>query len=297
MSDRPRLDAAAPALERLGRIRAASRRFITGPTAVLGLGLTAFFVVVALLADVLASGSPFAFVGEPFEPPSGEFWFGTDDLGRSVYSGVVHGARTSLLVGLAVAGAAFLIGTVVGGIAGSAGGWVDDLLMRLTELFQVLPRFFLALVVVALFGASLTNLILVLALTSWVFTARLARAGVLTIKERDYVVAARGLGASAASNLFHHILPNALAPVIVHASLQVGRAILIEAGLSFLGLGDPNVISWGFMLNNAQAFMRTAWWMSVFPGAAIALTVLGVNLLGDALNDYWDPRQRGRRSA
>ncbi len=292
MSDRAIGLDAAPPPGRLGRLRAASRRFLSGPTAVVGLGLTAFFVLVALFADVLAPDSPFAFVGDPFQSPSGEFWFGTDDLGRSVYAGVVHGARTSLLVGLTVAGAALLLGSVVGGIAGMAGGWVDDLLMRLTELLQVLPRFFLALVVVALFGSSLVNLIVVLALTSWVFTARLARAGVLTVRQREYVLAARGLGASPAANLFGHILPNALAPVIVNASLQVGRAILIEAGLSFLGLGDPNVISWGFMLNNAQAFIRSAWWMAVFPGAAIALTVLGVNLAGDALNDYWDPRLR-----
>ncbi len=298
MSDGPArlgLDAAGPPPSRLGRVRAASRRFLTGPTAWAGLVLTACFVLMAVFADLLAPASPFAFIGDPFQAPSREFPFGTDDLGRSVYSGVVHGARTSLLVGVSVAGAALVLGSVVGGIAGLAGGWVDDLLMRLTELLQVLPRFFLALVVVALFGSSLTNLILVLALTSWVFTARLARAGVLTVKQREFVLAARSLGASPAANLFGHILPNALAPVIVNASLQVGRAILIEAGLSFLGLGDPNVISWGSMLNNAQAFMRSAWWMSVFPGAAIALTVLGVNLLGDAMNDYWDPRQRGRR--
>ncbi len=290
MSELPAVAAARPAR----RPGAAWRRHFSGPTAAIGFGLTAFFVVLAVLADVLAPGSPFAFVGDPLQPPGGEFWFGTDDLGRSVFTGVVHGARTSLLVGLSVAGAALVVGSVVGGIAGLAGGWVDDVLMRLTELLQVLPRFFLALVVVALFGASLTNLIIVLAATSWVFTARLARAGVLSVKQRDYVLAARSLGASEAGNLFGHILPNALAPVIVNASLQVGRAILIEAGLSFLGLGDPNVISWGFMLNNAQAFMRTAWWMAVFPGAAIALTVLGVNLAGDALNDYWDPRGRGR---
>lgn len=276
---------------------ARSRRFITGPAAANGLILTGFFVLVAISANVLAPGSAFAFVGDALQSPSREFIFGTDDLGRSIFSGVVHGARTSLLVGLSVAGAAFIIGTVVGGVAGLFGRWVDDILMRLTEVLQILPRFFLALVVVALFGSNLRNLILVLALTSWVFTARLARAGVLAVKQETYVLAAQGLGASKMSNLFRHILPNAIAPVIVNSSLQVGRAILIEAGLSFIGLGDPNVISWGVMLNNAQAFMRTAWWMSVFPGAAIALTVLGVSLLGDALTDYWNPRQHfGRRT-
>lgn len=272
------------------------RKVFSEPTAIVGLAMTLFFVAVAILADWIAPVDPFSFVGDPLRPPNGTFWFGTDDLGRSVFSGVVHGARTSLLVGLSVAGAAMVIGSVVGGIAGYAGGWVDDLLMRFTELLQILPRFFLALMVVALFGSSIINLIVILALTSWVFTARLARAGILSIKQREYVLAARSLGASPLRNLMTHILPNALAPVIVNASLQVGRAILIEAGLSFLGLGDPNVFSWGQMLNNAQAFIRIAWWMAVFPGGAIALTILGVNLLGDAFNDYWDPRLRNRRA-
>lgn len=263
-----------------------------GSVAVIGLGLTTLFALLAIFADQIAPSDPFSFVGQPFEPPSDAHWLGTDDLGRDVFSGVVHGARTSLAVGVVVAGASLLIGTIVGGLAGFIGGWVDDVLMRLTELLQVMPRFFLALVVVALFGPSLVNLIAVLALTSWELTARVARAGVLAIKERDYVVAARALGASPWRNLWVHAIPNAIAPVVALAALQVGGAILIEAGLSFLGLGDPNVISWGYMLNNAQAFVRRAWWMSLFPGAAVALTVLGVNLLGDALNDRWNPRSR-----
>ncbi len=260
----------------------------------IGLVLTGTFVLMAIFAGLIAPYDPFAFVATPFEPPSGDYLFGTDDLGRDVFSGVVYGARTSLLVGVAVAGASLVIGTVVGSIAGFFGGWVDDVLMRLTELLQVMPRFFLALMVVALFGPSLTNLVLVLALTSWELTARVARAGVLAIRELDYVVAARALGASPWKNLRSHVLPNAIAPVVALASLQVGSAILIEAGLSFLGLGDPNVISWGYMLNNAQSFVRRAWWMSVFPGAAVALTVLGVNLVGDGLNDFWNPRARSR---
>ena len=214
---------------------------------------------------------------------------GTDDLGRDVLSGVIDAAATSLLVGLSVAGASLIIGTCVGAIAGFYGYWIDDLLMRLSELIQVMPRFFLALMTVALFGANLRNLILVLALTYWAPTARLARAAVLAIKQLDYVSAARSLGVRERRILLWHILPNAVAPLIIHAALQVGRAILIEASLSFLGLGDPNVISWGYMLNNAQPFMRRAWWMTLFPGSAIALTVLGVNLLGDGLNTYWNP--------
>lgn len=268
------------------------RRFASSPIAVVGLALTALFVLVAALASFIAPTDPFSFAGTPFEPPSAKHWLGTDDLGRDVFAGVVHGARTSLLVGVAVAGASLVIGTVVGGVAGFAGGKVDDLLMRLTELSQVLPRFFLALTVVALFGPGLRNMVLVLALTSWELTARVARSGVLAVKELEYVTAAEALGSSPGRNLRTHVLPNTIAPVVALASLQVGGAILIEASLSFLGLGDPNVISWGYMLNNAQSFVRRAWWMSVFPGLAIAVAVLGVNLLGDALNDFWNPRSR-----
>ncbi|MDQ3459858.1 MAG: ABC transporter permease [Deinococcota bacterium] len=268
------------------------RRFARNPAALLGLGLTLSFLLAALLANQLAPANPFRSVGAPLQPPSSEFWLGTDDLGRDIFSGVVHGARTSLLVGFTVAGASLLIGVLVGGLAGFFGGWIDDMLMRFTELVLVMPRFFLALVVVALFGASLRNLILVLALTSWEFTARLTRAGVLSTRALDYVMAARAVGRSEWSNLLKHVLPNVMAPVIAYVSLLMGSAILIEAGLSFIGLGDPNVISWGYMLNNAQAFMRRAPWMSVFPGLAIALTVLGINLLGDGLNAYWNPRAR-----
>ena len=277
--------------------RVSWRRFASSPVAVIGLVLTVGFVLVAALAGVIAPTDPFSFSGMPFEPPSGAHWLGTDDLGRDVFAGVVRGARTSLFVGVAVAGASLIIGTVVGGVAGFAGGKVDDLLMRLTELSQVLPRFFLALTVVALFGPGLTNMVLVLALTSWELTARVARSGVLAVKELDFVTAAEALGSSPGRNLRTHVLPNTIAPVVALASLQVGGAILIEASLSFLGLGDPNVISWGYMLNNAQSFVRRAWWMSVFPGLAIAVAVLGVNLLGDALNDFWNPRSRGSAGA
>lgn len=273
-------------------IRASWKRFSSSPVAAIGLVLTLLFVLVAVLAGVIAPHDPFSFAGTPFEPPSGRHWLGTDDLGRDVFAGVVHGARTSLFVGVAVAGASLVIGTLVGGVAGFMGGKTDDLLMRLTELSQVLPRFFLALTVVALFGPGLTNMVLVLALTSWELTARVARSGVLAVKELEFVTAAEALGSSPWRNLWAHVLPNTIAPVVALASLQVGGAILIEASLSFLGLGDPNVISWGYMLNNAQSFVRRAWWLSVFPGAAIAVAVLGVNLLGDALNDFWNPRSR-----
>lgn len=262
----------------------------TNPFILSGGLLLFLLLLLALTANLIAPNDPFKSVALPFVAPTVDHWFGTDDLGRDVFSGVIHGTRTSLLVGGVVASVSLILGVLVGSLAGSSSQWVDDLLMRLTELIQVMPRFFLALVVVALFGATLINLILVLALTYWPSTARLMRAAVLSVKNEEYVVAARSIGTKPRRILSRHILPNTLAPVIVHVSLQMGRAILVEAGLSFIGLGDPNVISWGYMLNNAQAFMRQAWWMSVFPGSAIALTVLGVNLLGDGLNAYWNPR-------
>ena len=269
------------------------QRYVRSPALIIGASLTLTFVSIALFADIIAPGNPFASVASPFEAPSSLHLFGTDDLGRSLFQGVIHGARTSLLVGFSVAAVSLFIGILIGGVAGFLGGWVDDALMRFTELVLILPRFFLALVVVALFGASLFNLILILALTSWGFIARVTRSGVLRVRELEYIVAARSLGRTELANLFHHGLPNVLSPVIAYGALLMGNAILTEAGLSFLGLGDPNVISWGYSLNNAQAFIRRAWWMSVFPGMAIALTVLGVNLLGDGLTYLEDPK-RGR---
>jgi len=182
-------------------------------------------------------------------------------------------------VGAIVAILALLLGIVVGLMSGFAGGWVDDLLMRVTELFQILPRFFLAIAVIALFGNNLANLILVLALTSWSGLARIARAEVLSLRERDFIVAARSVGVQPAGIVRRHILPNAIEPLLAAASLIVSSAILTEAGLSFLGFGDPNIISWGYLLNNAQAFIRQAWWLPVFPGLTIVVTVLGLSLV------------------
>jgi peptide/nickel transport system permease protein len=249
----------------------------------IGGALCVVVAATALLAPQLAPGDPFAAAAAPFEPPSAAHPFGTDDLGRDLLRAVVHGARVSLVVGLGVAGMSLILGLVVGSVAGYAGGWVDDLLMRCTELVLVLPRFFLALVVVALFGADLRNLVLVLALSSWGIVARVARSGVLAVKEREYVLAARALGGGAARVLVRHVIPNVLAPVVAYAALQVGNAILVEASLSFLGFGDPNRMSWGYLLNNAQAFVRRAWWLSLYPGLAIVLAVLAVNLLADGL--------------
>ncbi len=251
--------------------------------------LVLLLLLMALGADVIAPYDPFANSDDVLSPPSTAHPFGTDDLGRDIFSAVVHGARASLLVGLLSAFAATVIGVVVGGMAGYVGGLTDDGLMRLTELFQVVPRFFLALVTVALLGSSIWLIVLLLSLTYWPGTARLLRAQVLTLRERDYVLAARSVGARESIIFLRHVLPAALPPVIILASLHVGGAILIEAALSFLGLGDRNVVSWGALLNDAQQFVRYAWWMSAFPGLAITLTVLGLNLVADGLNDAWNP--------
>ena len=265
------------------------RRVVRNPGGVAGLVITLALVVVALLAGPIAPSDPFRTVGPPLQAPSADHLMGTDNLGRDMLSGVVFGARTSGQVVLWVVAIAAVIGVAIGAVAGYRSGLADDVLMRVTDLFQAVPRFFLALLVIALFGAGLDNLILVLGLTSWPLLARVVRAEALSLRERDFVVAARSLGASDARILVRHMLPNLLPSVIVLVSLLGSRIILLEASLSFIGLGDPNVMSWGYLTSNAQRFLRVAWWMSVFPGAALALGVLGINLLGDALNDARNP--------
>lgn len=265
-------------------------RFRAQPVALTGLVILVGLVLVALGAEQIAPYSPFALSDEVLRPPSTTHWMGTDDLGRDLFSGVVHGTRVSLFVGLGSVLIATVIGVGIGAVAGYSGGWADDLLMRFTELFQVMPRFFLALIVVALFGNSIWLIVLLLGLTYWTGTARLMRSQVLTLRARDYVLAARAIGLSESRILRREILPNAMPPIITQAALFVGGAILIEAGLGFLGLSDPSVISWGAILNDAQRFVRTAWWLSLFPGMAITLTVLALNVATDGLNEAWNRR-------
>lgn len=253
-----------------------------------GVVMSAGVVLLGLLGGVVAPADPFVPAGGPLRPPGAGHLFGTDDLGRDVLSGVLHGARISLLVGVVTATTAAMLGTAIGAIAGFYGGGTDDLLMRLTEFVQVIPRFFLAVLVAALFGPSIVFLVLLFGLTFWPGTARLVRSQVLSLREREYIVAARALGLRDGRILVRHILPNVLAIVLVSGALQVGAAILIEASLSFLGLGDRTVVSWGYMLNNAQPFLRSAPWLSVFPGLALVITVLGTNLLADGLQATWE---------
>ena len=261
----------------------------------LGLSLLALLLVLALASGWIAPHDPHKVgVGPTLAAPSATHRFGTDDLGRDVLSRVLAGTGVSLVVGFATAALATLAGMVVGAMAGFAGGRLDDALMRVTEVFLVIPRFFLAILLVAFFGANLFNLVLSIALLSWPEIARLTRAEFLTLRSRQFVDAARVAGASSFELAFGEILPNALGPLIVASTLLVGQAMLLEASLSYLGLGDPGQVSLGLMLHQAQSIMRSAWWATAAPGLAIFVAVISVNLIGDGLNDLFNPRARQR---
>jgi peptide/nickel transport system permease protein len=224
-------------------------------------------------------------------PPSTSHWMGTDELGRDVLTRVIYGARISLKVGFVAVGIAIAIGTVVGLLAGFYGGWVDSLLMRFVDIMLCFPTFFLILAVIALLEPSIWYIMLIIGITGWMGVARLVRAEVLSIKERDFITAARSLGASNTRIIFRHILPNAAAPVFVAATLGVAGAILTESALSFLGIGvQPPTPSWGNILTSGKDYLEFAWWLSLFPGVAILITVLAYNLLGEGIRDALDPR-------
>ena len=250
-----------------------------------GAALLAVLVLTAMIGPWLSPRDPFSTTDDALRPPGQTHVFGTDDLGRDVFSGVVHGAAVSLGVGFAAALLSAVVGVTVGGLAGVGEGAVDLALMRFTEFSQALPRFFLVITLVSLFGGRLTFIVAAIGLTAWPSTARLFRAQVLSIRSLDFVAASRAAGAGEFAILRRHVLPTALPVLASHLSYQAGGAILAEAGLSFLGLGDPTIMSWGSQLGSAQHFVREAWWMSVFPGVAITLTVLACNLLADLAVD------------
>jgi peptide/nickel transport system permease protein len=270
------------------------RRFGRSRPGLVGLGLILLLGGSALGAPLLAPRDPLETSAAAFRSPGGEGILGTDNLGRDVWAGLLYGARVSLMVGVLSAGFAAVIGIAVGSVAGFVGGRVDAVLMRLSDLVQTIPQFFLALLIVALAGRGLWKIIGVLAILGWPLVARLVRAQFLSLREREFVEAARALGMSDPRIAAVVILPNAVQPAIVAASLGVAEAVLLESGLSFFGLGDPNLMSWGVMLQNAQGFLRRAWWMAVFPGLAIFAAVLSFNLFGDGLNDALDPQLRQR---
>lgn len=259
----------------------------------LGAGILVLLLLAGAVAPWLAA-APHLIVADALQPPGAGHLFGTDDLGRDLFAAVLHGARTSLLVGLCAAGLSALLGLLIGGLAGRRAGLLDDGLMRFTDLVQALPRFFLIVMVVSLFGSQLAIVVLVIGLTSWPSTARLVRAQVQGIFTREFALAARAAGARDTDILVRHALPIAAPVVAAQVSFQAGGAILAEAGLSFLGLGDPSVVSWGTLLGAAQHFVREAWWMSAFPGAAITLTVLACNLLADGMGVRGEAAARGR---
>ena len=270
------------------------RRFGTNRFATAGLVVILLLFLLSLSAGWITPYDPDALdAWHVLLPPSTAHWFGTDELGRDVLTRVIFGARVSLKVGFVAVGIAVLIGTVVGLVAGFYGGWVDALLMRLVDIMLCFPTFFLILAVIAMLEPSIWYIMIIIGLTGWMGVARLVRAEVLSLKSRDFVLAARVLGASDRRIIFRHILPNALSPVLVSATLGVAGAILTESALSFLGIGvQPPTPSWGNILTSGKDYIEFAWWLSLFPGVAILVTVLSYNLVGEGIRDALDPRRQ-----
>ncbi|MEN8891520.1 ABC transporter permease [Planktotalea arctica] len=263
--------------------------------AMIALVILCLIVLGAIFGPYLYPTDPFDMVWAPFSPPGADgFILGTDYLGRDLLAALIHGARVSIIIGLAAAAVSILIGVTVGALAGFYKGWVEELLMRITEFFQVLPTLLFSMVIVALFGASLPMITFAIGVVSWTAVARITRSEFLRIRELEYVMASRASGATNAKLMFRVILPNALPPIIVQAALMVGSAILFEAGLSFLGLTDPNVVSWGQVIGSNRQYILDASYTVTIPGLAIFITVLCISLVGDGLNDALNPKLRSR---
>lgn len=264
------------------------------PLNVLALTLIALFALGALLAPLIAPYDPLAQdLASRLEPPTGAHWLGTDQLGRDILSRLLYGSRISLLIGVVVVGLGGIFGSFVGLIAGYAGGLVDEGLMRLTEVFLAFPPLILAMAIAGALGPSLTNAIIAIAAVTWAVYARLARGQVLSLRRREYVEAAQSIGASRTRILLRHLLPNAIAPLLIQASFDMGSAIISAAGLSFIGFGaQPPTPEWGVMISEGRNFISTQPWLSLFPGLSILFAVGAFNLLGDGLRDILDPRLR-----
>lgn len=277
-------------------LREAWRMFRRNIPALIGVAILLVIILATLYGTFFYSGDAYEIVWAPHEPPgvTPEFPLGTDYLGRDLVAGLLTGGGPTLAVGASAALITMVIGILVGALSGYFGGWVDNALMRFTEFFQVLPALLFAMVLVTLFSPSLVTIAFAIGVVSWPQTARLTRAEFLKIKELEYVTAARAIGAKDGRIIWKVILPNAMPPLIVSATLTVGVAILFEAGLSFLGLGDPNTMSWGLMIGANRGYILDAWWPVTFPGIAIFLTVFAVSLIGDGLNDAFNPKLRER---
>ena len=271
-------------------------RFARNRGALVGAVLILLVAIVALLAPVFYPTDPLRIVGAP------ELWpgddpdlpLGTDSLGRDMLAMLVHGARATLLIGLFASAVATLIGVTAGAVAGYFGGWTDEAIMRTSELFQTIPNLIFVLTIVVILGSTLTNIVIAIGIVSWTPIARMTRAEFLSLRDREFVQACRSMGMSDFRIIVSEILPNALPPVIVLSSLVVAGAILFESAVSFHGLGDPNVASWGRLVGDGRQLIRSAWYICAIPGVAIMLTVLSLNLIGDGLNDALNPKLRDR---
>lgn len=260
----------------------------------IGLVLLGLIVAVAILAPVITPYDPNTLTDNMLTSPGTGHLMGTDHLGRDVFTGVVYGSRVSLVVGITAALISAIIGTLIGAVSGYFGGFLDEGISKLVDIFLMIPTFFLILIVVVLYGNSLTYIMLVIGLTSWPSNARLMRAQALSLRERTFTRAAVALGEAHSTILARHIVPNGIYPIIANTTLQMAGAILTEAGLSFLGLGDPNTPSWGKMIFEGRSFIQTAWWTSFFPGAAIVVTVMAFYFIGDGLNLALNPKLQER---
>jgi len=273
----------------------AMRMFLRNPAAIAGMVMLMLMLAVAIAGPWLYPADPFEIKAAPLTPPfSEDAWLGSDYLGRDVLTALVYGGRATLLVGAVAALLSVVIGITLGAFAGYYGGKVDAALMKLTEFFQVLPALLFAMVVVTLFSPTLVTVTLAIGIVSWTGTARLTRAEFMKYRGLEFVRAERAIGARDARIIWKVILPNALPPLVVSATLAIGAAILFEAGLSFLGLGDPNQMSWGLMIGSSRQYVLSCWWAVAFPGVAIFITVLAVSLIGDGLNDALNPKLRER---
>jgi peptide/nickel transport system permease protein len=276
--------------------RIATRHFKKSKVALAGLAILVLLYLIALLAPLLAPYDPIAqrdIVATSYLEPSAQHWLGTDRFGRDILSRILYGARISLSIGFVATLISVTLGTVLGALAGFFGGKIDALLMRFTDMVLAFPRLVLLIMIVALFSPSVAIIITVLGLTQWPNTTRIVRGDVLSLREREFVQAAHALGMGKARIIFRHLIPNVMAPVIVTATLGIGNTIVLEAGLSFLGLGvQPPIPSWGNMVADGRDNLLGAWWVATFPGLTIVLTVLAFNLVGDGLRDALDPRLR-----